>query len=589
MKRNESQNVQFATSPVLAVAVPAWRSRLVMFLVFAVFTALLARAFWIQGPGNDFYQKQGESRYKRTLELPATRGKIFDRNGQVLATSLPVRAVWAIPEDVPHDVPASKLDKLSGLLDMKSDVLRRKLSTDRSFVYIKRQVLLETAEQVAELGIPGIYQRKEYRRFYPEGETAAHIIGFTNVEDAGQEGVELSRQADLAGIPGSRQVIKDRLGRIVEDVGVLASPRDGRDIALSIDSKIQFLAYRELKDAIERTGARAGSAIVLDTRTGEVLALVNLPTYNPNDRLRLTGAQLRNRALTDTFEPGSIMKPFTIGLALEHRRVTPDTVIATSPGRIRLDGATITDTRNHGALTVAGVIQKSSNIGTLKIALMMTPQEMWEMYTRAGFGRAPNVGFPGAVAGRLRPHRSWRRIEQATMSYGYGMSASLMQLARAYTVFAHDGELIPVSIYKTDGTPARGEQVFSAQTAQQVRQMLESAALPGGTATRAQVVGYRVGGKTGTAYKQSGNGYDRTKYRASFVGLAPMSAPRIVVAVMLDEPSRGSHYGGTAAAPVFSSIAGGALQALNVAPDAPIRPLVLRDSTTESEPWPSTL
>ncbi|GAB3627262.1 cell division protein [Pandoraea terrae] len=582
--KTKSKDVQFSASPVLSVRLPMWRSKLVVFLVFTAFAALAARAFWIQGPGNDFYQRQGESRYERTLEMSATRGKVFDRNGQVLATSLPVRAIWAIPEDVPEDLSAAKLRQLAKLLDMSEAELRRKFNQDKSFVYVKRQVLPEVARQVADLEIPGVYQRKEYKRFYPEGEIAAHIVGFTNVEDIGQEGVELSMQKSLAATSGSRRVIKDRLGRIVEDIDILAQPRDGNDITLSIDGKIQFLAFSELKAALERTGAKAGSAVVLDVRTGEVLALVNLPTYNPNNRTNLTGAQLRNRVLTDTFEPGSIMKPLTIATAIENRHVTPNSLVQTT-GRWTLNGATITDTHDYGTLTVAGVIQKSSNIGTAKLALQMKPQEMWDMFTSVGLGQAPKIGFPGAVAGRLRPAKSWRPIEQATMGYGYGLSASLIQLARAYTVFAHDGELLPISIYKTDGSVVRGEPVISPATAREVRTMLEMVTSPGGTATMAQVIGYRVGGKTGTAYKQSGRGYDKSKYRASFVGMAPMSEPRIIVAVTLDEPSRGSHFGGVAAGPVFASIVGGTLRALSVPPDSPVTQLVVSEKVEESEPW----
>ncbi|VVE48660.1 cell division protein [Pandoraea iniqua] len=580
----KTKDVQFSASPVLSVRLPMWRSKMLVFVIFGAFAALAARAFWIQGPGNAFYQRQGESRYERTLEMSATRGKVFDRNGQVLATSLPVKAIWAIPEDVPEDVSTDQVRKLARLLEMGEPDLRRKLGQEKSFVYVKRQVLPDVAKQVADLDIPGIYQRKEYKRFYPEGEIAAHIVGFTNVEDIGQEGVELSMQKDLAATPGSRRVIKDRLGRVVEDLDILAQPRDGHDITLSIDSKIQFLAYSELKDAIERTGAKAGSAVVLDVRTGEVLALVNLPTYNPNNRTNLTGAQLRNRVITDTFEPGSIMKPITVAAAIENGYVKPMTTVMTT-GRANFFGATITDTRDYGLLTVQGVIQHSSNIGTAKIALQMKSQEMWDMFTSVGLGQAPKIGFPGAVAGRLRPAKSWRPIEQATMGYGYGLSASLIQLARAYTVFAHDGELLPISIYKTDGSTVKGTPVISPATAREVRKMLEMVTSPGGTATRAQVIGYRVGGKTGTAYKQSGKGYDKSKYRASFVGMAPMSEPRIIVAVTLDEPGRGAHYGGVAAGPAFAAIVGGTLRSLNVVPDSPVTKLVVSDAVEESEPW----
>ncbi|MGH8788726.1 MAG: peptidoglycan D,D-transpeptidase FtsI family protein [Cupriavidus necator] len=577
---------QFSASPVLGLRLPMWRSKLVVFLMFAAFGALALRAAWIQGPGNQFYEAEGKKRFQRTLELPATRGKILDRNGLVLATSLPVKAIWAVPEDVPNQVEAAKIRQLAKLLGMSEKDLGKKLSEDKGFVYLKRQVLPDVADKIAALKIDGIHQTREYKRFYPEGEAMAHIVGFTNVEDRGQEGVELAREPGLAGRAGARQVIKDRLGRVVEDIGVLKTPRDGEDIQLSIDAKIQYLAYNELKAVVEKHKAKAASAVVLDAQTGEVLALANWPTYNPNDRTRLSGEQLRNRVLTDTFEPGSMMKPITVGLALQLKRVTPSTVITTT-GKYNFEGATISDTHNYGALTVSGVIQKSSNIGTTKIAMMMKPQEMWDMYTSIGLGQAPKIGFPGAVAGRVRPFKSWRPIEQATMSYGYGLSVSLFQMAHAYTIFAHDGELIPVSMFRTSG-PATGERILSPQVARDVRAMMETVTAPGGTAPEAQVMGYRVGGKTGTAYKHEGRGYNRSKYRASFIGLAPMSNPRIIVAVSVDEPTAGSHYGGLVAGPAFAAITGGTLRALNVQPDSPIRQLVVSDKVQESEPWSST-
>lgn len=578
---------QFAASPVLGLRLPMWRSKLVVFMMFAAFVALAGRALWIQGPGNQFYEAEGKKRFQRTLELPATRGKILDRNGLVLATSLPVKAIWAVPEDVPDEIDADKIRQLSKLLDMSDKELRRKFTEDKSFVYLKRQVLPDVADKIAALKIEGIHQTREYKRFYPEGEAMAHIVGFTNVEDRGQEGVELAREGVLAGKSGARQVIKDRLGRVVEDVGILKTPRDGEDQQLSIDAKIQYLAYNEVKAAVEVNKAKAASAVVLDAQTGEVLALANWPTYNPNDRSRLSGEQLRNRVLTDSFEPGSMVKPLTIGLALQLGRVTPTTVINTGNGKYTFEGATISDTHNNGPLTVAGIIQKSSNIGTAKISQMLKAQEMWDMFTSVGFGQAPKIGFPGAVAGRLRPFKSWRPIEQATMSYGYGLSVSLLQMAHAYTIFAHDGELIPVTMFRTNG-PVAGERVLSPEVARQVRAMLETVTAPGGTAPQAQVMGYRVGGKTGTAYKHAGRGYDRSKYRASFIGLAPMSNPRVIVAVSVDEPSAGSHYGGTVAGPAFVAITGGTLRALNVRPDSPIRQLVVTDRVPESEPWGGT-
>lgn len=577
------KRVTFSASPVLSVRLPMWRSKLVVFLLFMAFVALTARAFWIQGPGNAFYQKQGDSRYRRTIELAATRGKILDRNGLVLATSLPVRAIWAIPESVPDDLGADKLNSLSSLLGMRSAELRAKLSGDKTFVYVKRQVPVDVADKVTALAVPGIYQRDEYKRFYPEGEITAHLIGFTNVEDEGQEGVELGDQKSLAGTPGMRHVIKDRIGHIIEDVDQQVVPHNGKDVELSIDSKIQYITYANLKAAVEKSKAKAGAAMVIDVRTGEVLSLVNYPTYNPNDRSHLTGEQLRNRILTDVFEPGSIMKPLTVSLALDLHRVSPTTLVDTGNGHFVLDGAPITDDSGFGVLTVGGVIQKSSNIGATKIAMTLKPEEMWNMYTSIGLGQAPKIGFPGAAAGRLRPWKGWRRIEQATMSYGYGLSASLFQLGRAYTAIAHDGQLMPVTIFKDDSIqPASGPQIFSPTTAREVRTMLESVVSSAGTSPEAAVPGYRVGGKSGTAYKQVGRGYDHSKYRASFVGMAPMPNPRIVVAVSIDEPTAGSHFGGYVSGPVFSAIVGDTLRSLNVPPDMPVKQLVVSDDTAKT-------
>jgi len=568
-----TRGIPFSASPVLQVQLPAWRSRIVLFLLFAAFATLIGRALFLQGMSTDFLQKQGASRYARTLELPATRGKIVDRNGHVLASSVPVKAIWAIPDDVLQAAP-EKLRRLAALLDMSERDLRKKLDSDRSFVYLKRQVEHETADRIIKLGIEGIQTRKEYKRFYPEGEVMAHVVGFTNVEDAGQDGMELAAQKTLAGVTGSRRVIKDRLGHIVEDIEAIREPHDGRDLALSIDSKIQYIAFSHLKEAVEKYKAKAGGVVVLDVKTGEVLALANLPTYNPNNRAALTGAQLRNRVLTDTFEPGSTLKPFTVALGLETQRVTPSTTFQTAPGRMTIGTATIGDSHAHGLLTVAQIIQKSSNIGTAKIALEMPPREMWELFTNIGFGQQPKVGFPGAVAGRVRPYKSWRPIEQATMSYGHGISVSLLQLARAYMIFARDGEMIPVTFHKSTDAPIT-QRIISAKTAREMRGMLETVVGPEGTASKAQVPGYRVGGKTGTAYKIVGGKYVR-QYVGSFVGFAPASDPRIIIAVMIDEPASGqSYYGGTVAAPVFAAVAANALRALNVAPDTSVTNIIM--------------
>lgn len=561
------KGVPFSENPVLAPQLPAWRSRFALFVMFAAFALLAGRALWLQVISNEFLQKQGASRYSRTLELPATRGRIIDRNGQVLASSLPVKAIWAIPEDTAGTSP-EKLHQLARLLDISMQDLNRRLGSDRSFVYLKRQVEQETVDKILALGIKGIHTRQEYKRYYPDGEVMAHIVGFNNVEDIGQEGMEMTHQSNLAGTAGSRRVIKDRLGRVVEDIGATNLPRDGKDLALSIDRKIQHIAFSHLKEGVEKHKAKAGGIVVLDVRTGEVLALANLPTYNPDDRSRLTGAQLRNRAITDTFEPGSIMKPFTIALALENKLITPSTLIDTAPGRLTIGRATIGDTRPHGVITVSQVLEKSSNVGTAKLALQMAPQQMWDLLTNVGFGQAPKLGFPGAAAGRVRPYRSWKPIEQATISYGHGISTSLIQMAQSYLIFARDGEMIPISLMKTDDRPI-ARQVISKETAREVRTMLELATGPTGTAPRARVPGYRVAGKTSTAHKLEKGQYTR-KYVSAFVGFAPVSDPRIIVAVMIDEPMAGGYFGGKVAAPIFAAVTQNALRALNIAPDSSI-------------------
>ena len=569
VRRRPQRGHRFTESPVLQLALQGWRSRTVGLMLMAAFLALVARGFYLQVINNDFLQQKGDSRYLRDIEISASRGKIVDRNGDMLAVSTPMKTIWAIPTDA-RMMSADQKGQLAGLLELSVRELDGKLASEKTFTFVKRQVSPETADQIAAAKFPGIHQEKEYRRFYPTGDMTAHIVGFTGVDDKGLEGVELAFQGSLFGHPGSRTVIRDRRGNIVEDVGATKPPQDGKDVHLALDSKIQYLAFSQLKLAVEANNAKAGGAIVIDARTGEILALANWPTYNPNNRERLSGAQLRNRAITDTFEPGSVMKPFTAALALEKGKVRFDTVINCAPGRLTIGSATISDAHPHGALTVAQVIQKSSNVGTAKIALGFPPKEMWEMFDSVGFGQAPNLGFPGEVNGRLRPWKNWKPIEQATMSYGHGIAVSLIQLARAYTVFAHDGELMPLSLTRIDDAAPHGVRVFSPQTVQELRAMLEMAVQPEGTAPKARVAGYRVGGKTGTAYKVEAGVYAH-KYVASFVGIAPISDPRLVVAVMIDEPSAGAHFGGDVAGPAFSQIAGGALRTLGVAPDAPVQ------------------
>ena len=575
-----SRSVQYTSSPLLASRTPVWRSKFIVAAVALSFVGLAARATYIQVIGNAFFQHQGEVRFARTLELPANRGRILDRNGLILASSVPAPSIWAIPEDVDHD--KAKLAQLAKLLEMPLAELNKKLADDdKTFVWLKRQVDEPVAQQIAALDVKGVYARKEYKRQYPEGESIAHVVGFTNVEDKGQEGVELTFNKDLGGKVGSRRVIKDRFGRVVEDVGEQVPPVDGKDLTLSVDSRIQFFAYQKLRDSVQSNKAKAGSVVVLDSVTGEILALANYPSYVPDKRKNLTGEQLRNRAMTDTFEPGSTMKPITVGIALEAGRVKPQTLIETSPGKFNIGGFTISDTHNYGTLSVEGVIQKSSNVGALKISQKMSPHEMWEGYTALGYGQKPQVQFPGAVSGRLRPWKSWRPVEQATMSYGYGLSASLFQMAHSYTAFAHDGEIIPVTMLRRHDAVI-GTKVFSPETARAVRKMLQMAAGPGGTGPLAQTVGYSVGGKSGTAHKQVGKGYATNKYRSWFTGMAPIDKPRIIVAVMIDEPTAGQYYGGLVAAPVFSDVVQQSLRMLGVQPDIAVKPQTVVDAVEES-------
>lgn len=567
------KRIPFFNSPVLDRQMPMWRAKLVFLLLMAGFVALLGKALYLQGMDDEFLQAQGERRYERTLVLPATRGKIFDRSGSVvLAASVPARAIWAIPEDT-RAASDEQLARLADLLEMDvADIRARVADTRRTFVYIKRQVPLDVADRIRKLNVPGFYQQGEMKRFYPEGSLMAHVLGFTNIEDQGIEGIELAFNEALSGMPGSRRVIKDRLGRVIEDVQAVVPPVDGKDLHISIDARLQYDTYLALKNAVEQHNASAAAGIVLDVRTGEVLALVNLPSYDPNDRTSRSGAALRNRAMVDTFEPGSTMKPFTVALALDTRKVTMNTTFDTGDGRYRFHGATITDVSRNGRVNVADIVRRSSNIGMAMISERLTAREMWTTFSELGFGRPPEANFPGVAAGRLRPWERWRPIEQATMAYGYGLSVSLLQLAQAYTVFARDGDMVSLTLLKRDGA-ATSKQIFSPQVARQMREILEAAAGPDG-AKLAQVQGYRVAGKSGTARKLVNGRYSTSAYRSSFVGFAPASDPRIVVAVTIDEPKGGVYYGGRVAAPVFSEVVASSLRRLGVQPDAPVESLV---------------
>ncbi|MBK9161672.1 MAG: penicillin-binding protein 2 [Nitrosomonadales bacterium] len=553
--------------PDITVRLPGWRATALFVLLLLGFSGLLGRGVYLQGIHDEFLQKKGDARYSRVIEVSAHRGMITDRNGEPLAVSTPVESVWASPADTEAD--NSQVRQLARILGMDAEAVRGRLfDTTRDFVYLKRQLPPEQVEQVVRLNLPGVSLQREYRRYYPAGEELAQVLGFTGLDDNGQEGLELALQEQLAGKPGSQRVIKDRRGHIVEDAGSLHAPKPGSDIALSLDGRIQHLAYRELEQAVRQHRAKAGAVVVLDARSGEVLALANYPGYNPNNRGKTNLRAMRNRAVADLFEPGSTMKPFAVAAAIENGKVRPETVINTERGTMTLGNRTIHDTHPESVLTVAQVIQKSSNIGVAKMALQLKSDALWQSLSDSGFGAQTGSNFPGEAPGRLRDPKTWRPIEQATISYGHGISVNLLQLARAYTVFANDGELKPVSLLRLEA-PATGRKVFSAGTARALRDMMELVVQPGGTAPLAQVAGYRVAGKTGTAHKLE-NGRYVNRYVASFVGLAPASDPRLVVAVMIDEPGNDQYYGGQVAAPVFSRVVGETLHALSVPNDAPL-------------------
>lgn len=556
-------------SHLLELHLQQWRGRLVLGLILVWLLVLAGRAVYLQGLHHDFLQRKGDALASRVVELPAHRGMIADRNGEPLAISTPVESLWANPSSV--EISASQLKKLASVLQMPVTELQAKLAQkDREFIYLKRRLPPDQAESVAKLGIAGMSLQREYRRYYPAGEVAAHLLGFTNIDDNGQEGMELAYQSWLAGVPGSRRVLKDRRGNVFEDVEGILSPKPGHDLTLSIDMRLQYLAYRELQAGVEANKAKAGAIVVLNAKTGEILALANVPSFNPNNREGVKPWQMRNHAVTDEYEPGSTLKPFTVAAALDTGRYHPDTLIDTGNGSLQMGTKTIHDAHPHGMLTVSQVIQKSSNVGASKMALSMTPEYMWTALHKAGFGTVPQVGFPGAASGSLRPYQRWRPIEQATMSYGNGISVSLLQLARAYTVFTNHGVLKPVTMLKQTEPSNAGVRVYSAQSADALTPMLESVITPEGTAPQAALEGYRVAGKTGTAHKPDRGGYSADKYIASFIGFAPASNPRLIIAVMIDEPSAGQYYGGTVSAPVFQKVMQSALRMLDVAPDKPI-------------------
>jgi len=561
-------------------ALPPWRSRLLFVALLLGLCGLIGRSVYLQGIHNDFLQQKGDARYSRVVDVNAHRGIISDRYGEPLAISTPVESIWVSPQDV--EATPQQVQQLAQVLGLSIEEVRSRLFDEsHDFVYLKRGLPPEQAEKITKLEIPGVSSRHEYRRYYPGADMTAHLLGFTDVDDNGQEGMELALQDKLGGKAGSQRVIKDRRGHTVEDVASIRAPKPGSDLALSLDSKVQYLAYREIKLAVEQHHAKAGSIVVLDAKSGEVLALANWPSYNPNNRAKVELKAMRNHAVTDLFEPGSTMKPFTVATALEAGKVTPQTRINTENGVYTVGGRKIHDTHPEASLTVAEVIQKSSNVGAAKMALSLAPETFWRSLSEAGFGAQTGSAFPGEASGKLRDYKKWQPIEQANIAFGNGISVNLLQLARAYTVFANDGDLKTVTLLRQD-TPTVGKKIFSQKTALEVRDMMESVVRPGGTAPLAQINGYRVAGKTGTAHKVVGGHYVN-RYVASFVGLAPASNPRLIVAVMVDEPSGAEYYGGQVAAPVFSNVMGSALRLLNVPNDAPLGNVIMSPADTPKE------
>ncbi len=572
--------------PVLTWRATQGRSRFVLFLLMAGFCIVIVRAFTLQLVNADQWQTRAEKRFERPREIPANRGRVLDRHGEVIASSVqeeqlgivPTRFVANLAPTGDKKVDAQratkrkledqKLDELAAILEMKPAEVRAKIYGAKKFFWLARGLNLEQADRIRALRLEGVELENDFRRYYPYGEAFAHIVGFTNAHEQGAEGLEATHDQALRGTSGQLRVVIDRRGSAVEG-RTIADALHGKDLQLSLDASIQSMVYSTLKSAVAEHRAKAAAAVVIDAQTGEVLALVNEPSFDPNNRTKLNPDRVRNRAVTDTFEPGSTMKSFSIAAALELGRVGPKTEIQTAPGKITIGNRTIGDSHPHGTLTVEEVLAKSSNVGTVRITQRLQAKELYDLYVAAGFGRVPDVGLNGATAGRLRQPEKWVPIDQATISYGHGVSVSLLQLARAYTVFARDGDLVPISFVPQPG-PVAGVPVISPETARSVRKMLEMATTQG-TAPKAQIAGFRVAGKTGTAHKPERGGYAKNKYVASFVGFAPADQPRFVIAVMVDEPSAGKHYGGEVAAPVFSQIANDALRRMQMSPNPALR------------------
>lgn len=545
-----------------------FRRIIVMVVMAAGVSALLWKAIDLQLNHAAFLKTQGDARHLRVVKIQSTRGRILDRNNEPLAISTPVNSVCANPKELALD--RDRWPELAHLLGIDEDKLQRLIAKriGKEFIYLKRRINPELSKQVKALKLSGVYLKREYKRFYPTGEVAAHAVGFTNVDDEGQEGLELAYDDWLQGQDGRKRVLIDRYGQVVEDVEMIESARDGADLFISIDKRIQYIAYRALKAAVKQHDALGGSVVVMDVRTGEVLAMANQPAYNPNNGAERVGDRFRNRAVTDVFEPGSTVKPFTVASALETGKFRPHSLIDTNPGFMRIGGNKVTDIKNFGIIDVATVLKKSSNVAASKMALALDAEHLWDTFQSVGFGKATGSGFPGESAGILTDYYGWSEFERATLSFGYGLSVTPLQLAHAYAVVANGGLMVPVTLVKTDFSE-EPRRVMPAYAALQVRKMLEGVTHVGGTATRASIVGYRVAGKTGTTRKSAAGGYSQNRYLAVFAGIVPASAPRLVGVVTIDEPKAGDYYGGQVAAPVFAEVLAGALRLQGIAPDSP--------------------
>ncbi len=548
----------------------AIRHYFVLTVMFALLSGLVGRALYLQVFEQDFLASQGVQRQIRTIETPAYRGSILDRFGTPLAISTPVDSVWVNPGEILENLDALKrvTDKLK--LSYRDTVTLLKQRANREFVYLKRQLEPEFARSVAS-GIEGVYLQREYNRYYPAGEVVSHLVGFTNIDDQGQEGLELSYEDWLSAQPGQRRVIRNQRGEVVEELAQVTPAESGKDVYTSIDMRLQYIAYRSLARAIQFHAAKAGSAVLLDARSGEILAMVNQPSYNPNKRRSMADGQMRNRALTDVFEPGSTIKPFTVAAALDRGSLHAGSSVDTSPGHLMVNGHPVKDVRNYGVLKLADILRKSSNVGASRVALSMDKQELWESFRDYGFGEASGVAFPGESSGYFRHHSQWQPLDHATMGFGYGMSVSITQLARAYAMVANQGRLLDISLLRKEAELVSVNQisrhVMKPASARQVIEMMKQVVGPRGTAQQAAVAGYQVAGKTGTAKKSIAGGYQKDDYVAVFAGIAPASDPRLVMAVMIDEPTQNGYYGGVVAAPVFSEVIGNALRILDVPPD----------------------